>query len=198
MSVRHWRVASAAAGLLAVALAGCGGSSSSVSSQPSASVSGSRQASATPSPATSSASASSASAQSPSPSASGSVGPGHLTPEAAVTGFLTAIYAGDHAAECTYLKPSVQADCAHSTPTASPPTVTGSFVVHNAVIQGDKALVSVTGSECTSGVGCLSNSDPASGMPSGSVSFQQAYNDAVTNGAFSPVPCVKINGKWYM
>jgi len=33
-------------------------------------------------------------------------------------------------------------------------------------------------------------------MPTGSLTFTQACNKALTSEEFSPVPCLKVNGKW--
>jgi hypothetical protein len=30
------------------------------------------------------------------------------------------------------------------------------------------------------------------------VTFKQAYDKALTSIAFSPVPCLKVNGQWYV
>lgn len=201
MYIRRWLAAPATAALLAAVLAGCGGTSSTASSQPLAPAGSSRQASPSPGQVSGSGSPAgvtvSASAIISAPAPSGSVVPGHDTPEAAAAGYLTAIYAGNHADLCTYLAPSAQADCASAVPQASPHPYTGSFVIHGSVIVNGKALVEVTGKECTSG-GCMSNTDPANGMPGGSVTFQQAYDAAIVNGGFSPVICVKVSGKWYI
>lgn len=68
-----------------------------------------------------------------------------------------------------------------------------------AVISGKRALVKVTGHVCLSGKSdCQSNSDPEAGMPSGSESFTQAYDKAVAGNAFSPLPCIKVKGRWYV
>jgi len=36
------------------------------------------------------------------------------------------------------------------------------------------------------------------GTPSGSETFTQAYDKAVAGNAFSPLPCIKVKGRWYV
>ncbi len=120
---------------------------------------------------------------------------GHDTPQAAVSGFSAAELAGNWAQVCTFWTPSQQAAC-QSTKLAHVPT--GKITVGNAVVSGNLALVGVTGKVCLSKTQCQGNTNPSAGMPTGSVSFQQAYSADLSGNAFSPVPCIKVDGKWYL
>jgi hypothetical protein len=123
-----------------------------------------------------------------------SVAPGYATPEDAVYGFIQADFSGNVQVACSYVVPAVQSICRKTKIT--PPT--GHLSVVGEVTSGNQALVEVTGHFCQPGSGCQTNTNPSIGMPGGSLSFKQAYNDSFTGGGLSPVPCVKINGKWYV
>ena len=59
------------------------------------------------------------------------------------------------------------------------------------------ALVKVTGKICSTGSECSGNTNPEAGMPTGSETFKQAYDKQLKDSAFSPIPCIRIKGKWY-
>jgi hypothetical protein len=127
------------------------------------------------------------------------------TPQDAVNGLIRAERSGNFSLECSYLAPSSQSTCitGFSQAPQSVPTLTGTATVVGVVISGDEALVEVTGNACTTGNGCQSNSDPSEGMPTGSTTFAQAYNNASNppangNNPMSPVPCELINKSWYV
>lgn len=76
---------------------------------------------------------------------------------------------------------------------------TGKLTVDGAIISGKRALVKVTGHFCLSGKSdCQSNSNLQAGMPSGSETFTQVYDKALTGNPFSPLPCIKVKGRWYV
>ncbi len=130
--------------------------------------------------------------------------PGHSTPEDAVDGYLTAFMAGS-SSWCSYIDPASQGTCEAGL-TEGSVSSTGKFTIKSQVIEGTDALVSVVGSLCvhenieeTTTNYCSNNSNTDSGMPSGSLSFTDAYA-AVTSAkssVLSPVPCVEVNGLWY-
>lgn len=127
---------------------------------------------------------------------------GNGSPEDAVDGFISSVLAGNDMAACQYLEPTAQPTCQSAA--TSEPIITGTFSIIGQVINGSEALVSVTGNECQGG-SCESNSDPNSGMPPGAGPFASAYTTAVAavspsnpTMSFSPVPCVRINGDWYV
>jgi hypothetical protein len=158
----------AAAALLAIGLVGCSGTATSGSGP-----------------------------SSPTAGGTASIVPGHATPADAVEGVIQAELSGNLPQACSYIVPSKRTVCLNSLngQTTAP---AGQVSVVNVVTSGNQALVAVTGHDCVNGTQCQSNTDPTVGMPNGSVTFAQAYNEAVTTGSFSPVPCIEINGKWYV
>lgn len=128
----------------------------------------------------------------------GSTAAGFATPQQVVTGFVQTELAGHWAKLCSYFPPAKRSGCSSSAGslTGKP---TGKLTVDGAVIRGKRALVKVTGHVCLSGKSdCQSNSEPEAGMPTGSETFTQAYDKAVAGNAFSPLPCIKIKGRWYV
>jgi len=136
-------------------------------------------------------------------SGGGSVSPGNSSPKAAVDGYITDLLSTTGSGFCSYLEPSQQSGCdqlasevhAHAT---------GTWAFGNESIQGDKALVVFTGDICliatvsaTTSNNCDQNTDPNKGLPSGSLSFGDAYSTALsaTNGA---ITCIEINGLWWV
>lgn len=134
---------------------------------------------------------------SPSTGGTASIVPGHSTPADAVEGVIQAELSGNLPQACSYIVPAKRTVCLNSLngQTTAP---TGQVSVAGVVTSGNEALVEVTGHDCVNGTQCQTNTDPKVGMPNGSVTFAQAYNKAVTTGSFSPVPCIEINGKWYV
>ncbi len=129
------------------------------------------------------------------------VGGGGNSPTSTVNGFISAVLANNGAQVCTFPVPSSQAVCVSHE--SSFTGATGSGTVVNQVVQGNEALVAVTGELCapfiTTSNNCESNSSASTGMPGNGVSFDQAYAAAVAaNNSISPVPLQQINGKWYI
>ena len=176
--------ASVGAFLGALVISGCGGAHSAAPSSHATSPSSVAQ---TPG---------SSSASSPS-----GASPGTNTPEDAVEGLTSAELSGKTSQACSYMQPSGQALCAQAFESAPKLKFSGSVTIDGADISGKYALVEVTGHSCVAGNGCQSNSNPSSGMPSSSASFMTTYNKLTSSSGgsgFSPVPCVEINGKWYV
>lgn len=75
------------------------------------------------------------------------------------------------------------------------------FAVGYTLIDGHQALVGATGQLCvlTQAQTCVSNSDPAAILDSGR-SFTALWTQAVHAAfdAYSPIPCVQVNGTWYL
>jgi hypothetical protein len=138
----------------------------------------------------------SGSTSSPSTSTGGThtVAPGHDTPQDAADGLIQAELAGNQQQACDYFVPSQQANCRGQQPSLPK----GHASVVGAVTSGDLALVEVTGRVCVSTNACENSTDPTVGLPKGSVTFQQAYSKALSSVTFSPVPCKKVNGQWYV
>ena len=138
--------------------------------------------------------ASGATSPGPAASATAVVVPGHDTPEQAADGLIQAEQAGNQRLLCSYAVPSQQANCRSLMIFA----LKGHISVVGELTSGDRALVEITGHICWAGNGCQDSTNPSLGMPTGSLTFTQAYNKALTNGEFSPVPCLKVDGKWYV
>lgn len=77
------------------------------------------------------------------------------------------------------------------------------FAIHRTVIDGDRALVSVTGTSC-SVAGCRTVTDSESGMPKDGVSFDQAWKtltaspESPENSAMAAVRLIKADGAWFI
>ncbi|HLK75264.1 MAG TPA: hypothetical protein VKU77_16630 [Streptosporangiaceae bacterium] len=138
--------------------------------------------------------ASGATSPGPRASATAVVVPGHDTPEQAADGLIQAEQAGNQRLLCSYAVPSQQANCRGLQIFVTK----GHISVVGALTSGDRALVEITGHTCWAGNGCQDSTNPSLGMPTGSLTFTQAYNKALTSDEFSPVPCLKVNGKWYV
>jgi len=140
----------------------------------------------------------SATAASTAGAGTGSTAAGFGTPQQVVTGFVQTELAGHWSKLCSYFPPAKRTGCSTATGALSGKP-TGKLTVDGAVVSGKRALVKVTGHVCLSGKSdCQSNSDPEAGMPSGSETFTQAYDKAVAGNAFSPLPCIKVKGRWYV
>jgi hypothetical protein len=141
-------------------------------------------------------------ATSPGPSASvtatpggaATVAPGHDTPEEAADGLIQAELAGNLRLACAYAVPAQQANCRG----LQIPLPKGHVSVAGALTSGDRALVEITGHICMTENGCQTSTNPSLGLPTGSQTFTQAYNKALTSAEFSPVPCLNVKGKWYV
>jgi hypothetical protein len=122
------------------------------------------------------------------------VAPGHDTPEEAADGLIQAELAGNLRLACSYAVPAQQANCRG----VQVPLPKGHVSVVGALTSGNRALVEITGQICLTGIGCKTSTNPSLGLPTGSQTFTHAYNKTLTSGGFSPVPCLKVNGKWYV
>jgi hypothetical protein len=133
------------------------------------------------------------------------VAPGFSTPQDAVDGLYHAGLAGNWGAACSYLDPADQSPCFSGlSALGTQPAATGSFTIRTAVIQGNEALVSVTGNICAPSTPCAGNTNPSLGMPASPGQFQASYQAAVASSnstsvvTLSPLPCTQIGGKWYV
>jgi hypothetical protein len=187
--------AAAVAATISFAVAACSSAASSTSAAGTSSAT----------PGVSSAAPSAAAAATPSASSTAAsaavITPGHSTPQDAEEGLIKGELANNWAEACSYIVPSSQATCQSAAQARELPTLTGNAMVDSAVISGSDALVVVTGSMCSSATGCLSNSVGSTGMPDTYVTFTQAYAQVLDNTSstsLSPVPCIKINGQWFI
>ena len=132
------------------------------------------------------------------------VSPGNESPADAVDGFYQSELAGDWAAVCSYVTPSAQSLCLAGT--SGQGAATGTVHVGTMVIGpgNHEALVSVTGNICAPSSPCVSNTDPATGMPNSPSEFATDYQAAVASStsdsstSMSPMPCSQVNGQWYV
>ena len=131
-------------------------------------------------------------------------GGGAASPGTVVSEAFSDVVSGNLTGLCNYVLPSNQRSCRTAAASAgSGNTGSGSISVTNVETQGNEALVSITGRACVSGQ-CSSNEDASLGMPSSKVSFSTAFAAAITAGnsssvsTFSPVPCMLVNGQWYL
>jgi hypothetical protein len=132
------------------------------------------------------------------PGEGGSAAPGHGSPEQVVAAALQAALAGDYSQACTYMVPSGQGECDRQV--ASTPSLTGSYDIVGQVIEGDKALVFVTGNACNGPGDCFGNSDTSmddANSPSGFDTYYDYYAPGDT-GNFSPLSCIKVGNLWYL
>jgi hypothetical protein len=136
---------------------------------------------------------------------------GASTPSAAAQGDVNGLLTGHLSAACAYVPPNVQAKCRSGVAGVTGIRATGTVEIGAQVVQGDEALVALTGKVClasgNTGSSCMSNAVVSTGMPGGSVSFDSAFSAARSNfdgsdssqlGPFSPIPCIEINGAWYV
>ncbi len=139
-------------------------------------------------------------------SSGSSTASGHGSPKQAVQGFIDALNTNsvNNGSFCQWLEPSAVSKCQSGLDELkSEGTVditTNTLSISSDVIDGTRALVSVTGQLCSSGGNCTTNTDPSSGMPSASTSFDEAYSaaEANTETTVSPVACVEVGGTWYV
>ncbi len=126
-----------------------------------------------------------------------------------VSHFLALREAGRWAAACRYFVPgsAARTQCLQQVSSADNGlSYTGAVSVPTAAVVGARALVSVTGQLCVSDSRykgqrrCVANANPGAGMPGAKLSFQAAYALAVSKTArsFSPWPCQRVHGVWYL
>lgn len=132
------------------------------------------------------------------PSPSASITPGHATPEEAVDGFLQARFQGNETLACSYASLASRANC--NSQNSQEPAITGNIAFNGADVSGNFALVELTGHLCYPGRACESNTNPLLNMPASPASFQQVYLALVqsTTYTFSPYPCIRVGGMWYI
>jgi hypothetical protein len=135
----------------------------------------------------------------------GNTSPDNNSPADVVTGLVDAIKAGNYKGICQYYEPSQQSTCNSNVASASPAALASAFASFKTikatytVIDGDQALVGATGKVCDPSTGkCSTNNDPAAVLDSGK-SFSALWKEASASSSdvYSPIPTIKINGKWY-
>ena len=122
------------------------------------------------------------------------VGGGGNSPTTTMNSFINALLSNNGTQVCALVVPSQQSTCSPSDFTG----ITGHAQVASQVIDGDEALVAVTGQVCIQGQ-CSSNSDASSGMPGNGVTFAEAFANATSSSAgISPAALELVNGTWYI
>jgi hypothetical protein len=131
------------------------------------------------------------------------VSPGHGSPRAAVDGFLTDLQSSG-TLWCDYVDPTDQQDCRAGAAEVQL-HITGTFVIGKQVVQGNEALVAVTGDLCVhEGTGsatttsCSSNTDASAGLPPQAGSFSEAYAAATSTSGATTAPCIEVDALWYV
>jgi hypothetical protein len=134
---------------------------------------------------------------------SGNVSPGNGSPKAAVAGYVTDLL-NSGGGFCSYLEPSQQSQCSQLTSQLHI-HATGTWAFGNVSVQGNEALVVLTGDLCltatagsTTTSDCETNSDASKGLPSGSTSFADAYSTALTATNNDAITCIEISGLWWL
>ena len=130
---------------------------------------------------------------------------GHRSPGAALQGFVSALDARQLKLWCSYYEPSFQASCranAASFVAADLPQVKN-FALGYVAIDGNKALVGSTGTDCIANgkPKCSTNANPAAVFSSGRT-FKALWAETVaaynnTANVYSLALCAKIGGNWY-
>jgi hypothetical protein len=133
--------------------------------------------------------------------------PSRGSPQAVMAAYVRALDAGNFNGACAYVVLSDQAACKSVIADAGGQLAMPSGAIYDGfslgytVIADTQALVGATGKLCvvTQAQNCVANSDPAAVLDSGKsfgTLWQQALN--APPNAYSPVPCVRINGSWYL
>ena len=107
---------------------------------------------------------------------------------------------GNFSQICVLVPPAQQVKCQSDVGQLSVQHATfKNLALGTVTVNGDQALLEMTGSVCVGSGQCISNSDPNVAI-SGGKNFEQAYTQAVSASSSTPfiVPLVKQNGKWYV
>jgi hypothetical protein len=141
------------------------------------------------------------------------VPPGHEhvgddSPGALVSSYVAAANAGKISVLCQFVEPAGTSACDHAlaAATSSNGARISHFALGDVAIDGDRALVGLTGTNCnpTLEPTCATNNDSAALFSSGR-SFGALYtqavasqNPAITKNVYSLAPCVRVDGRWYI
>lgn len=136
----------------------------------------------------------------------GSASPGNASPDEVLAGIQAVVASGHYTDLCKYEEPSLQSNCNANISQVTPaeaasqlPTIKN-FALGYTAIDGDKALVGVTGTVCVprQTPDCYTNSDPAAILDSGKP-FATLWSESVAAppNVYSPSPVIEVNGSWY-
>ena len=147
---------------------------------------------------TSAAAASTAGATTNTGAGAGFAAAGFATPREAVSGFVRTELAGHWSQLCPYFPPGKRSACISGAANLSGKP-TGKLTVGGAVISGKPGHGAGHRAHLPVGQDRLPGQHRPQGRPAtGSETFTQAYDKAVAGGGFSPVPCIKVHGRWYV
>ena len=107
---------------------------------------------------------------------------------------------GNFSQICVLVPPAQQVKCQSDVSQLSVQHATfKNLALGTVTVNGDQALLEMTGSVCVGAGQCISNSDPNVAISDGK-NFEQAYTQAVSANSSTPfiVPLVRQNGKWYV
>ncbi len=122
--------------------------------------------------------------------------PGHGSPQAATAGFVAAAAKNEGSNVCAYVLPAQVSECNQWFTTNA--LSIGGWSFGKSFAYGDQALVVLIADKFCSGGVCASNSDPNKDLPQTEQEFSAAFAHAKGNPNSPAVPCVRINGQWYV
>jgi hypothetical protein len=126
-----------------------------------------------------------------------------------VQSYIDALNGGNLRSLCPLIEPAGQATCRQALSGAASGNGTSfsHFALGYVVIDGDRALVGLTGTYCNPGEKprCTTNSDPAALFSAPGSTFDTLYTTAVaaqspstTDNSYSLAPCTMVGGRWYL
>jgi hypothetical protein len=129
-------------------------------------------------------------------------------PGALVTAYVAAVNSSKVSEFCAFFEPAAQPACRHAVAhvTSTGGATISHFAVGYVAIDGNRALVGMTGSNCNPNETprCDTNTDPAALFSSGRT-FATLYRQAVasqnsdtTANTYSLAPCVRVGSQWYL
>ncbi len=135
--------------------------------------------------------------------------PGHGSPGSVVRSYIDSLNGGNLRALCPLIEPAGQATCRQALrgSASSNGTSFTHFALGYVAVDGDRALVGLTGTYCNPGEKprCTTNNDPAALFSASGASFDSlfttalaAQNPSTTDNTYSLAPCVRVGGKWYL
>jgi hypothetical protein len=121
--------------------------------------------------------------------------PGHQSPANAMAGFIGNMLGNRPEAACRYAVPSQFSLCALAL--SAEGKASGGWTIGDTATSGNRPVVDVEyANACMVGT-CISNSNPAAGLPASGLSFDAAFKQARQAQGFT-LPCVRIGGNWYV
>jgi hypothetical protein len=99
------------------------------------------------------------------------------------------VLAGNWSLACSYV--------AEHEPCGGKGSATGNFTIGQTEIStsGALALVEITGKICSPGAGCVTNTNPSAGLPTGSETVAAAWAESVVTGnSFAPARAEEASG----